>query len=150
MQHEIATASSLPAPPERVWSVLLDFARYPEWNPFIRSIEGSPSEGSVLRVTIQPPDGKAMTFRPIVLRHSVGREFRWKGRLLLPGLFDGEHYFGLAPAADDATRFTHGEQFSGLLVPLFRGTLDRGTKAGFEAMNLALKQRLEKRGAYAL
>ncbi len=84
-----------------------------------------------------------MAFRPIVLRHSVGREFRWKGKLLVPGLFDGEHYFGLAPAADGSTHFTHGEHFSGLLVPLFRSALDRGTKAGFEAMNVALKQRVE-------
>ena len=143
MPHEIATTISISASPERVWAVLIDFARYPEWNPFVRSIEGSPSEGSALKVTIQPPGGKAMTFRPIVLRHSVGREFRWKGKVLLPGLFDGEHYFGLAPAADGSTQFAHGERFSGLLVPLFRSALDRNTKAGFEAMNLALKQRLE-------
>lgn len=147
MWHEIITAVSISASPERVWAVLLDFARYPEWNPFVRSIEGPPSEGSSLKVTVHPPGGKAMTFRPVVIRQSLGTEFRWKGKLLLPGLFDGEHYFGLAPTANGSTRFTHGEHFRGLLVPLFRSALDRGTKAGFEAMNLALKQRLENRGA---
>ncbi len=147
MQHEIATAISIGASPERVWAVLLDFARYPEWNPFVRSIEGAAAQGSSLHVILQPPSGKAMTFRPIVLRNSVAREFRWKGKFLLSGLFDGEHYFQLAPAAGDSTVFTQGELFSGLLVGLFRGAIDRDTKAGFEAMNLALKERLERRAA---
>ena len=30
----------IPAPPELVWDVLIDFPRYGEWNPFITSIEG--------------------------------------------------------------------------------------------------------------
>jgi hypothetical protein len=143
MTHEITTTISISAPPARVWAVLLDFERYPEWNPFVRSIQGSPTEGSVLRVKIQPPGSKAMTFRPRVLRHSVEQELRWRGSLLVRGLFDGEHYFSLAAVGADSTRFTQGENFSGLLVPLFRGALDRNTKAGFAAMNLALKQRLE-------
>jgi hypothetical protein len=144
MKHEIATGISISASPERVWAALLDFERYPEWNPFVRSIEGAPAQGSSLKVTISPPGAKAMTFRPIVLRHSAAREFRWKGKFLFPGLFDGEHYFILAPAPGGSTQFTHGEHFSGLLVPLLRGALEGATRAGFEAMNIALKQRLEQ------
>lgn len=144
MSHEIVTTTSLPASPARVWQVLLDFPRYPEWNPFIRSMEGVPDEGSTIRVAIHPPGGRAMTFRPTVLRNRAGQEFRWKGKLLVSGLFDGEHYFILTPAADGTTQFTQGEFFTGLLVPIFRGTLDRGTRTGFEAMNLALKERLAR------
>ena len=91
MSHEITTTISIAAPLERVWSVLLDFARYAEWNPFIRSIEGSPSEGSAITVTIPSPTGKAMTFRPVFLRNSADRELRWKGNFVRPGFFDGEH-----------------------------------------------------------
>ena len=65
------------------------------------------------------------------------------GKLLVRGLFDGEHYYGLAPMADGSTLFTHGEHFRGLLVRPFRSALDGRTKSGFEAMNLALKQRIE-------
>lgn len=147
MPHEITTRISIAAPAERVWSVLLDFARYPEWNPFIRSIEGAPSEGSTIKVRIQSPAGKAMAFSPVVLRNATGREFRWKGKLVLPGIFDGEHYFHLAAVGAKATEFTHGEIFTGVLVPLVRRTLDRDTRAGFEAMNRALKQRVEQSDA---
>jgi hypothetical protein len=144
--HEITTTVSIAAPAQRVWSVLLDFARYPEWNPFIRSIEGTPSEGSALKVRIQSPGGKAMTFAPVVLLNAAGRELRWKGKLVLRGLFDGEHYFRLAPGGAGSTAFTHGERFTGLLVPLLRSALDRDTRPGFEAMNRALKQRAEHDG----
>jgi len=145
VRHEIITTIEISVPPERVWVELLDFEHYPEWNPFIRAIEGRPSEGSTLKVKIHPPGGMAMTFRPIVLCLNTNREFRWKGRLLLPGLFDGEHYYSLADGVDGSTLFTHGERFSGLLVRLFRSALDSRTRSGFEAMNLALKQRLEAR-----
>jgi hypothetical protein len=36
-------------------------------------------------------------------------------------------------------RFTQGEKFSGLIVSHAKASLDRGTKAGFIAMNEALK-----------
>ena len=44
------------------------------------------------------------------------------------------------------TRFIQGERFTGLLVPLLRKNLDRGTREGFEAMNQALKARVEAYG----
>jgi hypothetical protein len=144
--HEITTTIAISAPVERVWAVLLDVARYPEWNPFVRSIEGPVSEGATITVRIESPGGKGMTFCPIVLRVSAGREFRWKGKVVLPGIFDGEHYFRLASNRDGSTEFTHGERFTGLLVPLLRGALDRETRAGFEAMNRALKKRVEQGG----
>ena len=33
--------------------------------------------------------------------------------------------------------------FSGILVPLFKGMLEKDTRPGFEALNAALKQRAE-------
>ena len=142
--HEITTAIDIGAPPRRVWTVLVDFPSYRLWNPFVRSIEGSPREGETLKVFIQPVGGAGMTFRPRVLRAVPDQELRWLGRVVLPGLFDGEHFFKIEPLDEGRrTRFIHGERFSGLLVPLLRKSLDRGTREGFEAMNQALKARVE-------
>jgi len=123
--------------------ILLNFVEYREPNPFIRSIEGAPRVGERLTATIQPPGGAAAKFRPIVLVATPNREFRWRGRLLLPGLFTGEHHFQLVPLAQDQTRFIQGEKFSGLLVPLAKSMLEGKTKAGFIVMNQALKSRAE-------
>ena len=142
--HEILSEIGIGATPERVWSILTDFVAYPSWNPFIRSISGDIETGRRLTVSIQPVGGRAMTFRPTVLLAQPNSELRWRGRLLLPGIFDGEHCFKIAASASGGVRFTQGETFSGVLVGLAKASLDRGTKAGFVSMNDALKARAEK------
>ena len=117
----------------------------PQWKPFVRSIEGSPREGERLKVFIQPVGGKGMTFRPRVLRAVPDQELRWLGRVVFPGIFDGEHFFKIEPLDEGhRTTFMQGERFTGLLVPLLRKNLDRGTRERFEAMNQALKARVEE------
>jgi hypothetical protein len=130
------------APPSVVWDVLADFDAYPEWNPFIPSISGQPRPGSKLEVRIAPPGGRAMTFRPTVQAADQGRELRWLGRLVVPGLFDGEHSLLVEPLGGERSRFVQSEQFTGLLTGILGAMLAK-TDAGFEQMNLALKQRAE-------
>jgi hypothetical protein len=123
--------------------LLTNFSRYSQWNPFIRSISGEARQGGKLEVFIQQPGGNKMTFRPIVLALQPGRELRWLGRLLLPGIFDGEHQFQIEPLGDNRTRLTQREAFSGLLVPFLWSSLDKQTRQGFEEMNRALKRQAE-------
>lgn len=40
--------------------MLTDFDAYPEWNPFIRSIQGNPEVGSRLSIRIEPPGAREM------------------------------------------------------------------------------------------
>ena len=64
-----------------VWNQLTNFKQYPEWNPFIKQISGDLSEGSQLAVTLHPPGGDAMSFKPEVLTVRKNEEFRWIGRV---------------------------------------------------------------------
>lgn len=141
--YEITTHIDIAATPQRVWSVLMDFPAHPQWNPFLRSIAGVPAIGERLSVVLQPVGGKGMTFRPKVLVATPPQEFRWIGRFLLPGIFDGEHYFRIMPIAAQMVRFEQGERFTGMLVPLAKSSLAGATRAGFVAMNVALKSRSE-------
>jgi len=144
--HTLETHVFINAPAERVWSLLTDFPEYHRWNPFITSVQGRPDVGKKLEVSIQPVGAKGMRFRPTVLAVEKHRELRWKGKLLLPGLMDGEHYFKLEPKPDGGVLFQQGELFSGILVPLFKGSLDGPTRQGFIAMNEALKREAEAGG----
>lgn len=73
-------------------------------------------------------------------------ELVWRGSVAIPGLFVGRHYFRLE--AEGACRLVHGEQFSGLLLPLMGGML-ADTEKGFHAINAALKARAEARAGVA-
>ncbi len=143
MASEILTVIDIAAPPERVWAVFTDFARYPEWTSLLTFLAGRPEPGTKLSVRIAPPGVTAMTLGPRVLRADPNREFRWLGRLGVPGIFDGEHFF-LLEAMAAGTPFRHGEHFRGLLVPLvMRGKMLAATRAGFAAFNADLKKRTE-------
>jgi len=45
----IDTRIEIAAPAMRVWDVLTDFARFPQWNPFIVGIDRIPEPGARLR-----------------------------------------------------------------------------------------------------
>ena len=140
---ELHSQIEIAAPAERVWQVLTDFTAYPEWNPFIRRVNGRPEVDEQLVVRMRPSGTKGMTFRPIVMKVEPNRQLRWLGHLLVPGLFDGEHIFEIEELDRDRVLFIQREVFKGLLVPLFARSLDRNTKRGFEEMNRALRERVE-------
>lgn len=60
----------------------------------------------------------------------------------MPGIFTGRHSFRLVPHEGGKTRFVHGEEFNGILVPFFDLST---TRKGFELMNEALKKRVEQK-----
>ncbi len=143
MHHELHTEVEIAAPIEAVWEALTDLGAYQEWNPFIVSAEGAAEVGERLTNRLQPPGGKAMTFKPTVTVVESAATFEWLGRLGLPGVFDGRHRFDLVASQNGGTLLTQSEQFDGILVRFMRSSLDTRTKAGFVAMNAALKARVE-------
>jgi hypothetical protein len=145
MRHQLSTEIDIDASPEIVWDILTDLDRYGEWNPFIVSADGDVAVGERLTNRLQPPGGRAMTFRPTVTVAEADHTFEWLGRLGLPGVFDGRHRFELE-AIPNGTHLVHTEQLNGVLVRIMRKSLDTQTLQGFEDMNLALKTRAEARG----
>lgn len=144
MTKEIKTEISINATPEKVWSILTDFDKYPNWNPFIKSLTGNVAVGNKITARLEPPEANGMTFKPVVLAFEKNKELRWVGHLLFPGLFDGEHKFELNDNRNGTTTFKQSEKFSGILVPLFKKMLDNNTKKGFEEMNKKLKELAEQ------
>ena len=132
------------ASPEKVWQEFVNFENYPSWNPFIKSLKGTPIVGNKIEAFLQPPGNKGMVFKPKVLVFDSIKEFRWIGKLFIGRLFDGEHVFILRDNQNGTTTFIQYECFRGVLVPLMKKMLDVNTKNGFTQMNEALKVRCEK------
>jgi len=139
---QLSVTTDISAAPADLWAVLTDLASFPAWNPFITSADGALKPGARLAIRIQPPGGRAMTFRPTVTVLEEGRRLEWLGRLGVPGIFDGRHSFELTALPDGGTRLVQSETFTGVLVPFMRSVLD-STGAGFAMMNEALRERTE-------
>lgn len=137
---EISAAVQIGASPQQVWAILADLASYPRWNPLFREASGQLTVGSTVTLkAVRPGTGRAMTVKVKVLAAEPGAHLRWRSSL--PGIITGEHTFTLTPA-DGGTRLVQTETYSGLLARMSARSISR-TKASFEALNQAIKQRAE-------
>ena len=131
------------APPARIWAILTDFDRYPDWNPYLSRVEGELGVGNTLVVSAGSTEGKSWRFKPKVTILDPGRELRWQGHLFARGLFSGEQFFLLRALEDGRTRLVHGGNVAGLLLK-YMGSFLTDTARGFVGMNQALKARAEE------
>tara|TARA_Y100001949_G_C15976368_1_gene326250 strand:+ start:218 stop:733 length:516 start_codon:yes stop_codon:yes gene_type:complete len=132
------------APPQAVWAVLADNERYPEWNPYHVRVDGTLEQGNQLEVELHKPNGEQLVIHPHVMRIDKYRQLDWGGGI--SGIFTGEHSFRLYEVDTDEagcthTRLVQDETFAGLVLPFL--SLD-AIEEGYQNMNLALKQRVEK------
>ncbi len=139
---QLRTEIEIDAPVGVVWEILVDTARYHEWNPFITSMEGTLKEGARINVVVSPPDSSDFRFRPTVLKNEHQKSLRWRGTVIAEFIFVGEHYFELQEVTPGRTRVVHGEDFRGVLLK-WLGKQMTSTARGFVFMNHALKRRAE-------
>jgi hypothetical protein len=137
MSKIITTHLTISAPVEDLWKTLTDLPAYLTWNPFITAASGTIGAGQRLDLTIQPPGGRALGFKPWVTAVEQHRYIEWLGHLALPGILDGRHSFTLTPMTRGRTLIQQSETFTGVLTP-FTGSMLARTRAGFDAMNVAL------------
>ena len=136
---DFITSIEIAASPERVWAVLCDVERWPEWTPSMRSIKrfdtGPLSIGSRIRIhqpKLRPADW-------LVTRLEPGRGFDWVTRSL--GLaVTGRHWI---EPIEGGSRVTLSIQFGGVLAPLITW-LTRGLIARYVDLEAnGLKRRSE-------
>jgi hypothetical protein len=103
---------------EIIWSVLADAKDYSRWNSTITRIEGQIREGERLRLHVPGTD---RTFTPRVSAVVPNERMTWTGGFA--PLFKGVRTFLLMPRDAGSTDFTMEERFSGLMLPLVKGSM---------------------------
>jgi uncharacterized Tic20 family protein len=111
---EFSIAVEIAAPPERVWAVLADLERWPEWTASVTSVELLEPGPLVVgtRARVSQPKLKPAIWE--VTAAKAGRGFTWVTRhpgLLVTGLHQLE-------PIEKGTLATLAVRFSGLLGPL--------------------------------
>jgi len=70
---------TIPAPPDTVWSVLMDTAEYASWNPVFVAVEGAYAPGAEVTNHVRFPDGSIVAMDTKVETMVPSRELRQKG-----------------------------------------------------------------------
>ena len=123
---------------ERIWSLLTDASGFPRWNSTVTAVEGSIREDERLRLHVP---GTGRTFTPTVSGVVPNERMTWTGGFA--PLFKGVRTFELKPRGDGSTDFVMEERFSGLVLPLAKGSMpDFGPV--FEAYANDLKRAAER------
>jgi hypothetical protein len=134
----VSATTQIDAPPMAVWAVLADLSRYPEWNPLFHEASGQLAAGERITLrAVNPANGRLMTVKAKIVAADPGAELRWASSV--PGIMTGEHSFVLTPL-DGGTRLAQTEIYGGLLAATV--SVPR-TETSFQALNEALKQRVE-------
>ena len=126
------------AAPELVWAVLTDFARWPSWNPDVKSIsvDGPAAPGTTFRWRAGPG-----TITSTIQRVERPRLIAWTGRTL--GI-RAIHIWYLEPR-DGGTAVRTEESFDGLLPRLLRGPTRKALQSGLDKGLGHLKAEAERR-----
>lgn len=139
----IQTQIEIDAPADKVFEILTDFERYPEWNPLTVRIDGAPKVGEVLKLHVSI-SGQSMVRKHVVSRVDAPTALCWTIRTKQPWLMRGERCQTVEDLGDGRCRYSNDEQVLGLsswLVILmgFKGKI----RAALEATGAALKDRAE-------
>lgn len=101
------------APADRVWAILKDAPRYPDWDSGVTSVEGHIADGERITVHSEVNPGRAF---PVRVSIKPPGTMRWTGGLPL-GLFRGVRTFRVEPEGE-ATRVSMREEYGGPLLGL--------------------------------
>jgi len=133
-------SSDIKAKPERVWQVLTDGERYPQWDSGIERFEGRIAPGATVKLLVKVNPGRAFPLK--VTELSSNRRMVFSGGMPL-GLFRGVRTYTLEPDAAGGTSFRMREEYTGpLLGMMWKSIPDLGPS--FQQFANGLKDEAEK------
>jgi len=135
----VHTEIVIDAPPERVWEVFSDYARYPEWNPYIPSMRGEWKVGGKIGILVRSLTGKESKYQPTIYEVIPNRSLVWGMDGSYPGEVKARHSFTIVPEGS-GSRFIHAEAIGGWKV---RGVDMTKMAPEYNNFNEALKKRVE-------
>ncbi len=135
---ECRVTINVKAPASKIWALLTKASDFPRWNSTVTSIEGDIALGQKLKIKVPISE---RTFSPKVTELEPEKRMVWSDGAA--PMFKGVRTFTLRPAADGSTEFEMAEVFSGLMLPMIKGSLpDFGPP--FEAYAADLKREAER------
>ena len=106
--------SSIAAPPESVWAVLVDAASWASWDSGVEGVDGTIALGN--RITIRSTAAPGRSFPVTVTTFDAPHTLVFTGGMPM-GLFRGVRTYTLTPRAG-GTLFRMREEYTGVMLPM--------------------------------
>jgi hypothetical protein len=144
MVRSVGAATVIDAPVARVWEVLVDVSRYPEWNPFTVRVQTDFELGSPVDMQVDLfGRGRTMHQVEYVTSFVEGQRLSW-GVNVGPGWFiTADRWQELTDLGDGRTRYETVDEFTGIGVGFMLLIMRRHMTRGFADVAAALKRRCE-------
>ena len=146
--RKIHTEIVIDQPIDKVWQVMTDFKRVPEWSTYFQGIEGDFIDGNSIVVFYNSKGSsrKAKAYKKKdILVDTRNHTFGWANQRVAPGLRDN-HQFKLVPLSDNKTKLIHTDEVKGLIVVLMGKRLSNLFYEFHTTYNEDLKRECEKIG----
>ncbi|KAF8154106.1 hypothetical protein B0H34DRAFT_720351 [Crassisporium funariophilum] len=160
----VSSSSLIDAPREKVWSIMLDFPSYKEWNTFVRSqtvVDASkqllpdqtPAEGQYMSISVNMPPtleeagmfGKSSAFVTVTTLDPTNYRVAWCTAGMPRFLLHTERWQALSvDEATGKTKYETIEVFGGILAYFVRFFVGSKLSVGFKAAADTLKKRAEE------
>ncbi len=115
---ECSVRCTIAAKPAAVWALLTNAAGFPSWNTTVTSITGEIALGQKLGLRVPTSD---RTFTPTVTEFVPEQRMAWSDGMA--PMFKGVRTYTLTANADGTTDFEMVEVFSGMMLPMIKGSL---------------------------
>lgn len=133
------------APQALVWEVLVDYARYPEWNPYTVRVDTELEVGADVVLHLPHPDrpGETMTTTEVMRVIDAPRHLQYDTADNLPGIFAVRDQW-VEDLGSGRSSYRTTDVFSGEHAQLAYDLQGAWVKEGFDAVAHALKARAEQ------
>lgn len=146
MSHIIESVTvEIDAPAQLVWDVLVDYASYPDWNPYTVAVETTLEVGDPIDLHLPMPDGSEGTFvnREYIRVVDPPHHLRYDTADEIEGIFAYRDQW-IEPLGPDRCTYRTTDTFTGQHADTVIEMTGQWVKDGFDAVAHALKARAEQ------
>jgi uncharacterized protein YndB with AHSA1/START domain len=140
----VSITVEIDAPQEFVWSVLVDYPKYPEWNPYTVRVDTTFELGTEIVLHLPDPNAPGQTFpnREFLRIIDAPRHLRYDTADAFDGLFAYRDQW-VEDLGGGRSSYRTTDVFTGELAPMVFQMQQEWVTNGFNAVARALKARAE-------